>query len=248
MARTSAEAVAAEQWLASVGIVPEGPGSWTDPEEPGATLNSVDLAHDWIDQMFDDKQLTARERIRLGYGFVDLLNAYWVAVQLRWFIQRQTNPELTEWFWAAYRSRLAEPEASHALTYCMSVDWLEDRNTAASAFEALLADDLERLKHLDGEARDATLRRISRVLSASGDVPWCVAAPVYREASAVPSLHRSIFVAVHGAFFSTFYADLDPAEAHALLLTLDLPSDTEHLDELSANLAAGYCHRSCVPE
>ncbi|RRR98215.1 hypothetical protein [Glycomyces terrestris] len=198
--------------------------------------------------MFDDKHLTARERIRLGYGFVDLLDDYWAAVQLRWFIRRQTDPELTEWFWAEYRSRLAEPQALHALTYCMSVDWLEDRNTAAPAFEALLADDLERLKHLDGEAREATLRRISRILSASGNVPWCVAAPVYQEASAVPSLHRSIFGAVLGAFFSSFYADLDPAEAHALLLTLDLPSGTEHLDELSANLAAGYCHRSCVPE
>jgi hypothetical protein len=248
MARTSAEAVAAEQWLAGVGVVRGGPDSWVDPEEPGVALNSFDVAHDWVVRMFKDERLTAREQIRLGYGFVDLLDDYGVAVQLHWCARRQSSAELTEWFWAEYRNRLAEPEEPRALSYCMSVDWLEDRKTAVPAFEALLADDLERLEHLDGEAREGTVRRISRVLSASGNVPWCVAVQVYRKASNFPALHRSILSGVFGAFFSSFYADLDPAEAHALLLTLDLPADIEYLEELMANLAAGYCHRSCVPE
>jgi hypothetical protein len=247
MGEISADAAAASHWLEGVGIVPLDQESWTDPEEPGESLNSTDLAHRWIDRMFEDEGLTARERIRIGFGFVDLLDHYWAAVQLRWFIKGVSDPSLVQGFWEQYRRRLSEPQEPYPLAYCMAVDWLEDRKTAAPAFVALLGTDLESLAGLNGDSRAGTIRRVTRVLSASGGVPWCVAAPVYRTAAAVPELHRSIFSAVRGTF-NGFYADLEPSEAYELVRGLELPTDTEGLSELLAHLAAGYCHRSCVPE
>ncbi|MFG2337699.1 alpha/beta fold hydrolase [Streptomyces yangpuensis] len=230
-----ADSGTARLWLAERGVVRTGEDSWTDGESEEGRLTSNEVAHAWAAAALGDESLDPEQRLRLGFGLVDLLDAYWVTVEIAFAVRRSTDPEVTRALWNGYRSRLGAPSEAEAITYSLWVDWFEDRATAETAFHEVLGKDVGQLLP---DAPESVLRRASRVLESSGPVPWGTKEPVYRAASRVPALHEAVFRGILHSHHDV-YGDLDPAPALAVLALLDLPQDTRHLAELRSALAGG---------
>jgi hypothetical protein len=129
------------------------------------------------------------------------------------------------------------------VTYSLWVDWFEDRTTAATAFAAVLGDDVDRIVTAGSPA---LLRRARRVLACSGPVPWPVKALAYETAAHLPALHSALFDALLAGYHDV-YGDLDPSAALALLERLTLPADTAHLGDLRRVLSAGLRNHRRAP-
>ncbi|MCX4807223.1 hypothetical protein OG594_37390 [Streptomyces sp. NBC_01214] len=225
----------AELWLAERGVVRTGEDSWTDGESEGGRLTSSGVAHQWAAAAVGDDSLGTERRLRLGFGLVDLLDEYWVTVEIGFAVQGASDPDTACALWNGYRTRLAAPADCEAIVYSLWVDWFEDRDTAETAFTEVLGRDITQLWP---DAPEPLLRRGRRVLEASGPVPWQVKAPVYRAATRVPALHEAVFRGILHSHHDV-YGDLDPVRALAVLDLLDLPEDTEHLAELRSALESG---------
>ncbi|MGW6706437.1 alpha/beta fold hydrolase [Streptomyces sp. NPDC054956] len=230
----------ARRWLATAGVTRTGEDAWTDDE--GGRLTSNEVAHAWAGPAVTDDSLDVEARLRLGFGLVDLLGDYWVTVEIGFAVRGAEDPTTARALWNGYRSRLEAPEMPEAITYSLWVDWFEKRDTSERAFAEVLGRDIGQL--LPG-APEGLLRRARRVLECSGPVPWQAKAPVYRTASALPELHPALLRALLSSYHD-IYGNLEPAPALALLDTLALPADTEHLAALRTVLAAGHAkdHRS----
>ncbi|MGW2271430.1 alpha/beta fold hydrolase [Streptomyces yangpuensis] len=230
-----ADSGTARPWLAERGVLRTGEDAWTDGESEEGRLTSNEVAHAWAAAALGDESLGPEQRLRLGFGLVDLLDAYWVTVEIASAVGSSTDPGVTRALWDGYRSRLAAPLETEAITYSLWVDWFEDRATAERAFHEVLGKDVGRLLP---DAPESLLRRASRVLESSGPVPWGAKEPVYRAAARVPALHEAVFRGILHSHHEV-YGDLDPAPALAVLDLLDLPQDTRHLAELHGALADG---------
>ncbi|UQU63308.1 hypothetical protein COUCH_30500 [Couchioplanes caeruleus] len=224
------EADQALRWLAEQGVTPLVAGRWRQ--------STNDLAHEWAAALLDDDRLTPQQRLRSGLGLLDLLDEYWVTVELRWFVAEQADPAITAAFWAACRQRLEAVEASEQLQYSLWVDWFEDQESSATAFAAVLGDDVRSRSDLRVLATGPLHRRAARVLELSGPVRWADKHDVYEAVAAVPELHPALFKGLRASYHDV-YGDLEKAAALVLLNRLDLPPETEHLAELRAVLKTG---------
>ncbi|MFG1888049.1 hypothetical protein ACGFIR_09270 [Micromonospora sp. NPDC049051] len=231
------EADEALSWLAEQGVTPLGEGRWQESSPSGHIERSDnDLAHEWTAVALGDDRLTPVRRLRTGLGLLDLLDEYWVTVELRLFIAEQADPVVTDVFWAGYRQRLEATEPARQVLYSLWVDWFEDLDTVEEAFSKVAGDDVrdmlarQRLRDL---ATDPVHRRIARVLEHSGPVRWTCKHDVYEIATAVPELHPALFRGLLTSYHDV-YGDLEPGPALALLNRLHLPADTEHLSPLRA--------------
>ncbi|MFG2234579.1 alpha/beta fold hydrolase [Streptomyces sp. NPDC048723] len=222
----------ARLWLAGRGVVRTGEDTWTDGESEEGRLTSNEVAHRWAAAALGDDSLDIEDRLRLGFGLVDLLDAHRVTVEIASAVQGIADPDTARVLWNGYRSRLDAPADCEAIVHSLRVDWFEDRDTAERAFTEVLGKDLTQLRP---DSSEPMLRRARRVLEASGPVPWQAKELVYRTAARVPELSEAVFRRIlHG--HHDVYGDLDPAEALAVLDQMRLPEDTEHLAELRSAL------------
>ncbi|MFG2042342.1 hypothetical protein [Dactylosporangium sp. NPDC048998] len=212
------------QWLAAHDLTTEG-----DPDDAARAI---------MPEIRNDAELGPADRLELGLGLLELLDAYWVTVELRWFVNAANDDALWATHWQAIRDHLEQPVPSEAILYSLWVDWFEDITTVERAFAEVLANDVPRLP----EADDGLLRRAAAVLKVSGPVPWTLKHPVYIAAQEVPRLRPAVFNGVLYSYHDV-YGLLEIAPALELLDRLDLPEDTEHLAELRAELNEGHANR-----
>ncbi|WP_433264836.1 hypothetical protein ACQPWR_30910 [Micromonospora vinacea] len=59
------------------------------------------------------------QRLRTGLGLLDLLDEYWVTVELRNFVTEQADRVVTAAFWAGYRQRLEAVEPAEQVLYSL---------------------------------------------------------------------------------------------------------------------------------
>ncbi|MEU8892359.1 hypothetical protein [Streptomyces sp. NPDC048442] len=239
----TAAAYEARRWLAEDGITQVGPDEWTDGETPEGRLDSGQLAYEQAGLVFTDERLDVAGQVRLAFGLLDVLDQYWVTVEIRFAHRGPAGPLPAEVLWDCYRQRLEAPRVSEAVTYSLWVDWFEDGKTSADAFEEVIGRDAERLAV---GAPEALLRRAGRVLECSGPVPWETKLPVLRAAARVPALQLPLFKVLLTGYHDV-YGKLRPDTALALLDELDLPPGTEHVAELRAVLAAGHTNHHRNP-
>ncbi|WP_329117046.1 hypothetical protein [Streptomyces sp. NBC_01465] len=235
----------AEQWLGECGVTRVGDG-WVDRDAPGDALAELDLVQTWAGPALEDADLDPAERLRLGFGLLDLFGLWWVTVEMRFVLMGEDNPLPVDAFWAGYRERLEAVESTgvvEAVTYSLWVDWFEDRATVDAAFAQVLGDSAGQLKGGD----EPLLRRARRVLEVSGPVPWALKHPVYRIAAGIPELQGALFRGILTSYRDV-YGDLEPGPALELLQGLDLPADTEHLGKLRAVLEAGHVNHHRSPD
>ncbi|MFF4445643.1 alpha/beta fold hydrolase [Streptomyces sp. NPDC001502] len=225
----------ARLWLAERGVVRTGEDTWTDGESEEGRLTSNEVAHRWAAAALGDDSLDIGQRLRLGFGLVDLLDEYWVTVEIASAVQGITDPDTARVLWNGYRSRLDAPAHCEAIVYSLWVDWFEDGDTAERVFAEVLGKDLTQLRP---DSPEPMLRRARRVLESSGPVPWRAKELVYRTAARVPELAEAVFRGILHSHHDV-YGDLDPAEALAVLGQMRLPEDTEHLAELRSALESG---------
>ncbi|WP_430498473.1 hypothetical protein ACQRWP_26155 [Micromonospora trifolii] len=236
------EANDALRWLAEEGVTPLGKGRWLESTSSSDLERSDnDLAHEWAAAALGDDRLAPVQRLRTGLGLLDLLDEYWVTVELRNFITEQADPVVTDAFWAGYRQRLEAVEPAEQVLYSLWVDWFEDRGTVEAAFSQVAGDDVRRVlarRRLCDLAGGPVHRRVARVLEHSGPVGWAHKHDVYEAVATVPELRLALFKGLRASYHDV-YGDLEPVPALALLDSLQLPADTPHLAPLRAVLAAG---------
>ncbi|WP_328960709.1 alpha/beta hydrolase [Streptomyces virginiae] len=225
----------ARLWLAGRGVVRTGEDTWTDGESEEGRLTSNEVAHRWAAAALGDDSLDIEHRLRLGFGLVDLLDEYWVTVEIASAVQGIADPDTARVLWNGYRSRLDAPARCEAIVYSLWVDWFEDRDTAERVFTEVLGKDLTQLRP---DSPEPMLRRARRVLESSGPVPWQAKELAYRIAARVPELSEAVFRGILHSHHDV-YGDLDPAGALAVLDQMSLPEDTEHLAELRSALGSG---------
>ncbi|WP_405942446.1 hypothetical protein [Streptomyces sp. NBC_00207] len=108
-------------------------------------------------------------RLRIGFGLVDLLDAYGATVEIGSAVRGAEGPGISRLLWNGYHSRLEAPAACEAIVHSLWVDWFEDRDTAETVFTEVLGKDITQLRP---DAPEPLLRRARRVLESSGPVPW----------------------------------------------------------------------------
>lgn len=212
------------QWLAAHDLTTEG-----DPDDDARAI---------MPEIRGDAELADADKLEIGLGLLELLNTYWVTVELRWFVNATNDDALWATHWQAIREHLEQPVASEAVLYSLWVDWFEDIATVERAFTEVLAKDVPSL----AEAGDDVLRRAAAVLKVSGPVPWKLKFPVYTAAAELPRLHLAVFSGVLYSYHDV-YGSLEIGPALELLERLDLPEDTEHLAELRDELTHGHANR-----
>ncbi|NUP68230.1 MAG: hypothetical protein HOW71_39355 [Nonomuraea sp.] len=206
----------ARRWLADQGVRQVRDG-WVSDEKPDVLLTTGQVAHSWAGDVFAE-DLDAADQLRLAFGLLDLLDAYWVTCEIRFANEGPEGPLPSDALWDGYRQRLEADREVEAVTYSLWVDWFEDRTTSPTAFAEVLGNDIDQVV---AKPSEALIRRARRVLECSGPVSWTVKESTYRTATRLPALHSAVFLGLRA----------DP---------LDLPVNTQHLAELRHVLAAGH--------
>jgi hypothetical protein len=212
--------------------------AWLAAHELDTDGDPDDAARDLMPEIRGDQELSPADKLEVGLGLLEILDTYWVTVELRWFINAADDEELWATHWEAIRAHLEQPRPSEAVLYSLWVDWFEDIATVERAFTAVLARDVDRL----GEPDEALQRRAAAVLKVSGPVPWKLKYPVYTAAAEHERLRRAVFSGVLYSFHDV-YGSLEIGPALELLDRLGLPAETEHLTELREELAAGHANQ-----
>jgi hypothetical protein len=241
----------ARRWLEQRGVRRHADGHWEGQSPSGeqSVASANDVAHQWTDQIWLDGAIGPLEQLDLALGLLDLLDEYWVTVEVGQYAISRGSPVLNR-MWEGYRERLERPTPAEQVTYSLWVDWFEDRATVESAFsEVLSADVLEHaaLGRLSEFASGALHRRSERVLEASGPVPWTVKIPIYEHLERVPELHPALFRAVLASYHD-IYGSLEADSALHLLDRLELPTKPAHYGRLRAVLLAGHTNHYRSPE
>ncbi len=251
MQENGAGAEFARSWLARRGVMSIDVGTWAGPDVLGGEVHTAnDVAHAWTGKALNDTGLDGQGRLRLALGLLDLLDEYWVTVEIGWALQGTQDGQLARTFWDAYRQRLEATEPAEVVCYSLWVDWFEDRSTAAVAFAETLTDDVDRLQaegRLDELAQGPLFRRAERVLQTSGPVPWLVKHRVYETVATVAELHPALYRGILASYHDV-YGDLEPQSALALVRGLSLPANTKHLAALYTVLAAGGVNHYLDPD
>ena len=222
-------------WILAQGLERVGADTWRSIAT-GEVTTGNDIAHDLYGWPLDETRssLTNDEWVNLGFGLLDLLDDYGVAMYLAWeFVGvNPTHGDHLDLVWKFCREVLERPEGSEAVLYWLWVDWYEDPNLSATAFLALTSDD-------DGVKADdpARMRRVGRVIANSGPAPWPEKSKEYTRALAVPELHVDVFYGLRGSAYD-IYGQIDVANARQLLDQLRLPAElAPEVAELRAQFA-----------
>ncbi|GAA4606222.1 hypothetical protein BJY16_005717 [Actinoplanes octamycinicus] len=231
------------RYLADFGFTPIGPDRWRWNGTPPEEMSGEDVAFDTAFAITTDEDLDAVQRVRTALGLLDLTAAFEVLTHLNAYVRDNTDPAVADAFWAGLRDRMAVPEPIEHLRLHLRTYWFWGRTTKA-AFDALLGDDVRRLAEAGRLAELATgplHRRARHVLEDSGTVGWADKRDVYRAAATVAELRPAVFRALLGSYHAVS-GRLDPDGALALLDSLQLPADTEHLPRLVAVLREGVAN------
>jgi len=238
---STTDADLALQYLADYGFTPIEPDRWrwdgTTPEE----MSDEDVAFHTAFEITTDEDLDAVQRVHTALGLLDLTGAFEVLTHLNAYVYNHADPAVTDAFWAGFRVRMAVPEPIEHLRLHLRTFWFWGHTTAKTAFDALLADDVRRLAaagRLPELATGPLHLRARHVLEDSASVDWDDKRDVYQAAATVAELRPAVFRALLGSYHAVS-GSLDPAEALALLDSLHLPADTEHLPQLRAVLRKG---------
>jgi hypothetical protein len=125
--------------------------------------------------------------------------------------------------WREYRDLLAtdDDRLADPVAYSLWVDFFEDPETVGEAWRELTLDEDE--------------RRLTRLLSVSGPVPWSLKAPLFERLAPDRRWHEPIVRALGGVAFDV-YGDIDEHSAANLLSQLDPPPDLPGLADLRRRL------------
>ncbi|WP_432840695.1 hypothetical protein [Dactylosporangium sp. CA-092794] len=208
---------------------------WLAAHDLSTDDDPEDAARELMPLIRADEELAPADKLELGLGLLELLNTYWVLVELRWFVNAAGDEALWDTHWQAIREHLERPAPSEAVLRSLWSDWFEDITTVERAFTEVLARDTEALSG----AEEPLLRRAAAVLRISGPVPWPLKYPVYTAAADVERLRPAVFSGVLYSYHDV-YGSLEIDPALELLDRLGLPDDTEHLADLRAALEEGY--------
>ncbi len=225
----------ARRWLAAQGVTQLDDGAWLSDNE---RLSSNDVAQRWSNEFLNDPDFDACDLLRLGLGFVDLLDDYYVTMEIGFMLQDyrdepRVHEALMEVLWQECRTRLEAPRIAETILHWLWVDWFEDIDTVETAFAQTLGNDIGNLR----SPSEALLRRAQRVLENSGPVPWAMKEPVYQVAIEMPELHVALFRGLLTSYGDIYgRIELEPA----LGLLARLPNDLEHYDTLCTVLRAGH--------
>ncbi|MGW6948115.1 hypothetical protein [Streptomyces xanthophaeus] len=241
------ETALARRWLAEDWLTQDADGVWwyAEPGAPPEAMSTDDIAETYGLLVFDDERIGPADRVRVALGLMDLVGSHVLVHRpIHTAHLGPAGPLPAEVLWDGYRRRLeAEPEPE-AVIASLWLDWFEHGLTSGTAFTEVLGRDAGRIRT---GAPAGFLRRTRRVLECSGPAPWAVKEPAYRAAAAVPELHAAVFRALRDSYHDLF-GQLEPPSALALLDTLDLPPDTEHLAALRTVLRAGHANHYRSPD
>lgn len=240
---STTDADLALRYLADFGFTPIGPDRWRWDGAPSEEMSGEDVAFDIAYAVTADEGLDAVQRVHTALGLFDLTGAFEALTHLNAYVLDNIVPAVADAFWSGFGDRLAVSEPIDHLRLHLTTYWFWGP-TAKAAFDALLGDDVRRLAaagRLPELAIGPLHLRARHVLEASGTVDWDDKRDVYQAAATVAELRPSVFRALVGSYHAV-YGSLDPAEALALLDSLHLSADTEHLPQLDAALRRGIAN------
>jgi hypothetical protein len=232
------------RYLADVGFTPIGPNQWRWDSTPPGEMSDEDVAFHTAFEITTDEGLDGVQRVHTALGLLDLTGAFEVLIHLNAYIVNCSAPAVADAFWAGVRDRMAVPEPIEHLRLHLRTYWFFGHTTSKAAFDALLGNDV---RHLAAAGRLPELAtgplhlRARHVLEDSGSVDWDDKRDVYQAAATVAELRPAVFRALLGSYHAVS-GSLDPTEALALLDSLHLPADTEHLAQLHAVLRKGVAN------
>ena len=238
------DASLAVRYLADVGFAPVGPDRWRRDGTPPEEMSGEDVAFHTAFEITTDEGLDVVQRVHIGLGLLDLTGAFEVLIHLNAYVLGNADPAVADAFWAGFRDRMAVPEPIESLRLHLRTFWFWGQTTAKAAFDALLGDDVRRLAaagRLPELSTGPLHLRARHVLEDSGPVGWDDKHDVYQGAATVAELRPAVFHALLDSYHAVS-GSLDPAEALALLDSLQLPADTEHLPTLRAVLRKGIAN------
>jgi hypothetical protein len=207
-------------------------------------MSDEDVAFHTAFEITTDEGLNVVQRVHTGLGLLDLTGAFEVLIHLNAYVLSNADPAVADTFWAGFRDRMAVPEPIENLRLHLKTYWFWGHTTAKTAFDALLGDDVRRFAatgRLPELATGPLHLRARHVLEDSGPVDWDDKHEVYQAAATVAELRPTVFHALLDSYHAVS-GSLDPAEALALLDSLHLPPDTEHLPTLRAVLRKGVAN------
>ncbi|GAB3828442.1 hypothetical protein GCM10027610_013390 [Dactylosporangium cerinum] len=241
---SATDADLALRYLADVGFTPIGPSRWRWDDTPSEEMSDEDVAFHTAFEITTDEGLDGVQRVHTALGLLDLTGAFEVLIHLNAYVLKNPDPAVADAFWAGFRDRMAVPEPIEHLRLHLRTYWFWGHDTAKTAFDALLGDDV---RHLAADGRLPELAagpvhlRARHVLEDSGSVDWDDKRDVYQAAATVTALRPAVFRALLGSYHAVS-GSLDPAAALTLLDSLHLPADTEHLTQLHAVLRNGVAN------
>lgn len=197
-------------WLSSNGVHPLSDGLWSVPGSPEPSTTN-DVAHEWTDRALNAPALSPDERLMLGFGLLDLLDDYAVAIYLALHFENESKAAATiDLVWQFCREVLERPEGSETVTLWLWTDWFLDTEMAGMAFDAVTEG------WGQSETPKPTMRRLDRVLRWSGTAEWPRKAALYRWAARRSELQPALLEGLTSAFNDGF-GEIDPAQAVELL-------------------------------
>ncbi|MDI6102123.1 hypothetical protein QLQ12_26240 [Actinoplanes sp. NEAU-A12] len=246
---STTDADLALRYLAGHGFAPIGPDRWGWDGTPPEEMSNEDVAFHTAFEITTDESLDAVQRVHTAHGLFDLTCAFEVLTHLNAYVCNNADPAVADAFWAGFRVRMAVAEPIEHLRLDLRTYWFWGRTTTKTAFNALLGDDVRRLAaagRLPELATGPLHLRARHVLEDSGSVDWNDKRDVYQAAATIAELRPAVFRALLGSYHAVS-GSLDPAEAEALLDSLHLPADTEHLPQLRAVLREGVANHYTDP-
>ena len=108
-------------------------------------MSGEDVAFHTAYEITTDEDLDAVQRVRTALGLLDLTGAFEVLTHLNAYVLDNTDPAVTDAFWAGFRDRMAVPEPMEHLRLHLTTSWFWGHATAKAAFDTLLGDDVRRL-------------------------------------------------------------------------------------------------------
>jgi hypothetical protein len=241
---STTDADLALRYLAVEGFTPIGPNRWRWDGTPAKEMSDEDVAFHAAFKITADEGLDVVQRVHVALGLLDLTRAFVMLVPLSAYVCDNADPAVADAFWAGFRVRMAVPEPIEHLRLHLRTSWFCGHTTAKTAFDALLGDDVRRLAaagRLPELAAGSLHLRARHVLEDSGSVYWDDKRDVYQAGATVAELRPAVFRALLSSYH-VVYGSLDPPEALALLDSLHLPADTEHLPQLRAVLRKGVAN------
>lgn len=181
-------------------------------------MTSNELAHELTEAALDDLSLAPGDRLMLGFGLLDLLDDYAVALYLLGEFVGVDAPHPNELtiVWRYCREVLERCAEPITVSHWLWADWFESPDTVLTAFSSVS------VGWDDANAGEETIRRIDRVLRISGPVPWDVKLPMYRNALNRPVLWAALLDGLRGSFHDV-YGSIDGDDA--LVMTERLAAD-----------------------